>query len=289
MAFRTLVISTSSKLELKLNYLIFRTKDDIKRIFLDEVHTVIVQSTAVAVTSALLCELCSRGIKVVFCDSKNNPCSELVSYYNHHNSPKIIKDQMEWNLKYTPYIWKNIIENKIYNQMRVLKKHDKEEYLLLEEYFKDVKNDDITNREGHAAKVYFNCLFYEGFTRSDDCYINMALNYGYAILLSQINREIVSYGYLTQLGIHHKNEYNFFNLSCDLMEPFRPIIDDKVKELSDTSDIKKEMQDLFNITVIIDNSKQTFVNAIKIYVLSVLRAIGEENVKLIKNYTNYEI
>ena len=84
------------------------------------------------------------------------------------------------------------------------------------------------NREGHAAKVYFNSLFGKGFSRDDMSSVNAALNYGYGILLSNFNKEIVADGYLTQLGIKHINEYNPFNLTCDLMEPFRVLVDEIV-------------------------------------------------------------
>ena len=90
---------------------------------------------------------------------------------------------------------------------------------------------DSTNREGHAAKVYFNALFGKDFTRDKDCPINAALNYGYSIILSCFNREIVCSGYLTQLGLFHENMFNHYNLSCDLMEPFRPLVDITVKKL----------------------------------------------------------
>ena len=91
---------------------------------------------------------------------------------------------------------------------------------LLQGYLEEITYGDATNREGHAAKVYFNALFGKDFTRTDDLLINTALNYGYSILLSAFNREIVLNGYLTQLGLFHDNMFNRFNLASDLMEPF---------------------------------------------------------------------
>lgn len=89
---------------------------------------------------------------------------------------------------------------------------------MLEAYAERVEGADASNREGHAAKVYFGGLFGVGFTRGDGCAINQALNFGYAILLSAFNREIVANGYVTQLGVFHDNMLNPFNLACDLME-----------------------------------------------------------------------
>lgn len=84
---------------------------------------------------------------------------------------------------------------------------------------------------GHAAKVYFNALFGMDFTRTEESSINAALNYGYGILLSAFNREIVLNGYITQLGLFHNNMFNQFNLGSDLMEPFRTIVDQKVRDM----------------------------------------------------------
>ena len=96
---------------------------------------------------------------------------------------------------------------------------------MLNGYIKEIKFNDATNREGHAAKVYFNALFGMNFNRNADNAINAALNYGYSIILSAVNREVVSNGYLTQLGLFHDNMFNQFNLSCDIMEPLRILID----------------------------------------------------------------
>lgn len=104
---------------------------------------------------------------------------------------------------------------------------------MLKEYALQVCDNDYTNREGHAAKVYFNCLLGIGNSRQGGGFVNGCLNYGYSVLLSAFNREITASGYLTQLGIWHDNEFNSFNLSCDLMEPFRVVVDRtalKIKE-----------------------------------------------------------
>ncbi len=90
---------------------------------------------------------------------------------------------------------------------------------------KEIELGDKTNREGHAAKVYFNALFGMDFSRSKECAINAALNYGYGILLSCFNREVIANGYITQLGLFHNNMFNQFNLASDLMEPFRILVD----------------------------------------------------------------
>ena len=147
---------------------------------------------------------------------------------------------------------------------------------------------DANNREGHAAKVYFNALFGMDFTRTADNCINAALNYGYSLILSAFNREIVANGYITQLGIFHDNMFNNFNLGSDLMEPFRILVDRQVRGAGLEKfehDEKVMMLELLNQEVLIEGKKQLVNNAIKIYCKSVLDALSEGDISLIKFYS----
>jgi len=289
MAFRTIVISTHSKLEYSLNYIVFRTTEEIKRILIDEVHTVIFESTNVSVTTSLLAELISRKIKVIFCNEKHNPISELMPYNIAHNSSKRIIEQIHWLKENKDLVWKSIIKAKILNQskfLRIIGKFDKADQLY--EYSNNVLVGDVTNREGHAAKVYFNSVFYKGFTRNDDCFINKCLDYGYTILLSQFNRIVNSGGYLTQLGIHHIGEFNPFNFSSDLIEPFRFIVDVEARKLKESDDFKMVLVNLLNKYVVIDSKKQTVYNAMHIYFQSIIEALGSGDVGKIRFISEYD-
>lgn len=224
MGFRTLVIVDQCKLNYKDGYLLIR-KEDIKMIHLSELEVIIIDSTMVTLTTYLIAELLKRKIKIIFCDEKRDPIGEIVQYYGSHNTSKKISLQISWDEKIKSKMWQMIVKQKIYNQADVLKKCNNDNYKLLIDYYNNVEENDCTNREGHAAKVYFNSLFGKDFSRDSDNDINAALDYGYSIILSLFNKAVVSKGYLTQIGIFHKNEFNPFNLSCDLMEPFRPIVD----------------------------------------------------------------
>jgi CRISPR-associated endonuclease Cas1 subtype II len=283
MAFRTIIVDTHSKLEYSLGYLIFRTTDEIKRILLDEIHTLLIQSTSVSITASLIQELNIHKIKVIFCDEKKNPSCELSPYYQSHISSKRINEQIKWSSKIADQVWQKIVQEKILNQARTLKKVGKnDEYLILKNYAAEVLAGDTTNREGHAAKVYFNNMFYKGFTRDDDSNINAYLNYGYTILLSQFNRVIVASGYLTQLGMHHKNEFNEFNLSCDLIEPFRFLIDEKALKIVDENNFKDEMIRVLSDEVMIQGKMQTVNNAIQIYCNTIFNALKTKDLNSIK-------
>lgn len=245
-------------------------------IHLSEISTLLIDTTMVSITAYLLCELVKNKIKVVFCDERRNPVSELIPYYGCHNSSKRVMNQILWDDYYKKAVWTAIVRQKIKNQALLLKALGKPEYAKLEGYIEELEFFDVTNREGHAAKVYLNSLFGKDFCREDPNDINAALNYGYAVILSTFNKEIVSKGYLTQLGIRHKNEFNFFNLSCDLMEPFRVLVDHLVyihqTEYFD-SNYKLKLVEILNQPVRLGGRENILMNAIQIYIESVVKAI----------------
>lgn len=288
MSWRTVVVSSNAKLDYQIGYMIVRGEKTTK-IHLNEIGMLIVESTAVSMTSYLLSELMKNKIKVVFCDEKRNPCSELVSYYGSHDTSSKIRKQIEWTKDDKDHIWTEIVSEKIKQQALMLQRYQKEEANMLFEYMEEVEFDDITNREGHAAKVYFNTLFGKKFTRTDENPINAALNYGYGIILSIFNREIVSSGYLTQIGLFHDNMFNQFNLSSDLMEPFRPLVDQLVVELKPEkfeTEEKRKMLELLNKEVEICGKMEVVTNAIKIYCRSVFDALNDRDISLIRFYYN---
>ena len=288
MSWRIVVISNSAKLEYKMDYMIVR-QSEITKIHLSEISMLIVESTAVSLTVGLLSELTKRKIKVIFCDEKRNPSSELVSYYGSHDTSAKVRQQVGWTAEIKKMMWTEIVSEKIRNQQRFLENLGKKENVMLAEYLKEIQPGDTTNREGHAAKVYFNAVFGMDFSRSLDIPINAALNYGYGIILSTFNREIVSNGYITQLGLFHDNMFNQFNLGSDLMEPFRILVDRKVYEMKPEKLEKEEKLQLVNILnqeVTIDGKRNYVVNAIKIYCKSVFDAINDNDVSLIRFYSN---
>lgn len=285
MSWRTVVVTKPSKLDYSLGYMVVRDVESTVKVHLSEISVLIIESTSCSVTAALLSQLVQKKIKVIFCDEKRNPCSELTPYYGSHDCSQRLKNQIGWIDTAKQQVWTCIVAEKIKNQAGLLKYLSLEQYKMLEGYLEELEFNDETNREGHAAKVYFNALFGKSFSRSDDVPINAALNYGYSIILSCFNREVVSSGYLTQLGLFHDNMFNQYNLSCDLMEPFRPIIDFKVKELSPNSfekSEKHELLSLLNDEFVIDNRSNTLLNTIKIYSKSVFNAVEQNDVSLIR-------
>lgn len=280
MSFRTVVISKANKISYKNRFLVVKDDMDENYIHLSEIDTLIVDSISVSISTYLLKELVTNKINIIFCDEKHNPFAELSPYGICYNSSKKISKQTKWNKDKISKLWQLIIKNKIMNQMILLKKiHSKNSDLLIK-YIDEVTENDKTNREAHASKVYFNSLFTKKFVRNADDEINAKLNYGYAILLSNFNKEIVANGYLTQIGINHKSEYNKFNLACDLMEPFRVVIDNFVyytKEKPFNTEYKLNLVNLFNNKFKYGNKNYSLKDIISFYTKNTLQYLEENN------------
>ena len=288
MSWRTVVISSSAKLDYQMGFLVVR-KTDVVKIHISEISMLIIETTAVSLTAALLSELMKKKIKVIFCDEKRNPSSELIPYYGSHDTSIKVKKQIEWTREIKCAVWTEIVAEKIRKQAEHLEYWKCPEAKMLYSYIDELSFGDETNREGHAAKVYFNALFGMDFTRTAENSINAALNYGYGIVLSACNREIVANGYITQLGLFHENMFNQFNLGSDIMEPFRPLVDYLVKKIEPNKfehDEKMEMLKVLQQEVVIAGRKENVNNAIKIYCRSIFDALNDVDASLIKFYRN---
>ena len=286
MGWRTVVVNKNCKLSYKNDYLIIRS-EELKMIHLSEINLIVIENCMVSITSYLINELANKKIKIIFCDEKHNPSCEMMPYYGSFNTSKKILNQTKWKKDKKEEAWAKIIKYKIHNQAMVLKKLEIKDYEKLLEYEKQVEIGDKTNREGHAAKVYFNLLFGQDFIRGKEDNTNIALDYGYSILLSILNREIVSKGYITQLGLNHKNEFNQFNLSCDLMEMYRPLIDEivyKNREFEFDKTYKYKLINISNKQLIIENKEQYLSNAISIFITSVFNFLENDKESKILNY-----
>ena len=288
MGWRTVVVSKNCKLSYKNDYLVIRS-EKLQMIHLSEINSIIIENGMASITSYLINELANHKIKLIICDEKHNPSCEMMPYYGSFNTSKKILLQSKWTESKKGKVWRKIVQNKIHNQAMLLKKLHIQEYEKLFKYEKEVQEFDKTNREGHAAKVYFNLLFGMDFKRSVPDNTNKALDYGYSILLSIFNREIVNKGYVTPLGIEHKNEFNQFNLSCDLMEPFRPLVDEiviKNMEFVFDKEFKYKLIDVTNRIIRIKGRDQYLSNAIPIFITNVFDFLdnNEESENIILNY-----
>ena len=281
---RIIVVTGRGKLDLRYNSISIRRDNRTDFIYIGEVNTLILETTTISITAALMCELIKQKVKVIFCDEKSNPHFELLPFYGSHDCSAKIKEQIAWTDFFKESLWTIIVTEKIENQMKLLKKLNKEEYRILQEYISQVEHNDSTNREGHSAKIYFSALFGNNFSRNKENSLNAFLNYGYQLLLSTFNKEIVANGYLTQIGIFHKNMFNYYNLSSDLMEPFRVIVDEvayKENPQKFEKDEKRKLQNILNLKFRINNVNHYLSDIIKIYTKSIFDALSSNDLSLV--------
>lgn len=279
MSWRTVILTQNAKISLRLNHLVVKT-DQVKTVALEEISVLIIENPNIVMTGHLLNALSQYKITTIICNEQHLPHSQLNLIYGHFRQPAIIKEQINWPNERKELLWQKIIKQKISNQKQVLQRfYPNEDYSNFDKYIAYVEPGDITNREGHAAKVYFNELFGKEFIRGADTVNNWALNYGYALLSSLITRIIITKGLLTELGIHHRNQYNSYNLSSDLMEVYRPFVDDLVKSNIVNEfgkDERRVLIEIFNQKIIIRGKKQYLANSIHIFVDSVIKYLTSE-------------
>ena len=288
MNWRTIIVRKQCKLTYKDGYLIIRN-DNIQMIHLSEIKSIIIEDGMTSITSYLINELSNQKIKLIFCDEKHNPSSEIVPYYANANTSKRIQQQIEWKLNKKQKVWNEIVRMKILNQARLLEKKNISESNIIRQYANCSENEDVTLKEGYVAKEYFSYLFGNEFKRGIIDNTNIALDYGYSIILSMFNREIVNKGYITQVGIGHKSQFNYFNFSCDLMEIFRPLIDEIVinnRELVFGSAFRDKLVNIVNREITYNNKKEYVPNVISLYVQNVLDNLNNDgnNIEIL----NYE-
>lgn len=280
MAFRTVYIESACKMSYKSGYLVVRKEDDTAKIHLSEVSTIILQTMQVFISAYLMAELAKNKISLVVSDDKCNPIGQYLPLYGAHNTSKRITEQIAWGEPIKKRVWQRVIKDKIREQARFLEERDYEaEAKQLFSIVAEVRSGDTTNREAQAARLYFAALFGSDFSRELDIPLNAALNYGYAVLLSMVNREIVSRGFLTQTGICHRNEYNQFNLACDLMEPFRPAIDRAVVDYMNCEfdgDVRRMLSDIGNTYVNYRDGSYRLSSVISQYVQQCLNALNKK-------------
>ena len=278
MGWRTIVVNTHSKLSYKNNHLIFKDASRTELIHLSEVDILLLETTDIVLSTMLIKRLVDENILVIFCDDKRLPTAYLMPYYGRHDSSLQLSRQIAWNEDVKAEIWTTIIAQKILNQAFYLGSCgflEKSQSVI--DLYHGLDLFDPSNREGHAARIYFNTLFGNDFNREQDSDVNAALDYGYTLILSMFAREIVLSGCMTQFGLKHANQFNQFNLASDIMEPFRPIIDRIVYENRNSSfiKIKRELFTIFSDTFHYNDKDMYLSNIISDYTKKVIQALNQ--------------
>lgn len=238
---RTLVFTTPWHLSLRNAQMVVSLKelpDEQRTIPIEDIGVVIIENQMVTITMPLMNALVDAGVAVILCDAKGMPHAMVQNFDSHNLQGEYLRNQISLGDVGRKQLWKQIIEAKIKNQAALLEKVCGEGDVL-KVYYSNVKSGDKDNREGAAAKVYFSKLFGRQFVRDRNLGgINAMLNYGYSILRAATARALVSSGLTPSLGIFHHNRSNAFPLADDLMEAFRPFVDEIVLELCRNNEIE---------------------------------------------------
>lgn len=232
---RTLVFSSPSMLSLKNEQLVISLKemlDEKRTVPIEDIGVVMIENPMVSVTIPLLNALSDNNVAVVICDQKGMPNAMLQNLETNNCQCEVLRTQLAVGEVLRKQLWKQIVEAKIRNQANLL---DKIGYKgdILKPYYSNVKSGDVDNREGIAARIYWTELFGNGFVRDRTLPgVNTLLNYGYSVLRAATARALMSSGLLPALGLFHHNRSNAFPLADDMMEPYRPFVDEIVFDLA---------------------------------------------------------
>ena len=282
---RTLVFSSPMILSLKNLQMVVAYKDspDEKRtIPIEDVGVVLLENQQTTITLPLLNALAESEVQVVICNRKGMPSAMIQSMNSNNLQGENLRNQIACGEVLKKQLWKQVVEAKIKNQASMLNSIG-EDGKVLKPFYSNVKSGDVDNREGIAARIYFQHLFGDIFVRDrDEAGINVLLNYGYSILRAATCRAIVSSGLLPAIGIYHHNRSNAYPLADDLMEPFRPFVDGVVYDLAMhgktelTKEVKGELINVLYADTIYEKVKRPLSVGLSMTTASMVRCLSKE-------------
>lgn len=278
MGWKIIEIETGQQLNLFLDNLVVLQEKNKIIIPLNDIDVLLINNYKAKITIQLINALAQHNILTIICDTKYLPTCNILPIIGNYNTLKILEQQLQWNHVYKAELWKEIIYLKILGQASLIKYlfQESEAYVNLLSLSNEIDAYDITNREGHASKIYWHCLYGKDWKRHNDDYANILLNYGYMVLRSYVTRSIIKKGLDPRISIFHKSFNNYFALASDLMEPFRFIVDHIVYELIKTNEVdfynhKQSILETFNHKIIINNQAQYLTNAIDDFIDAIIR------------------
>ena len=239
---------------------------------IEDIGVVVLDNKQITITSGLLEYLLENNCAVITCDSKSMPTGLMLPLYGNTTQNERFRHQIEASLPLKKQLWQQTIKNKIENQTAILKKYTDTEVRCMNIWAADVKSGDTENMEARAAAYYWKNLFpIDNFTRDrEGAAPNNLLNYGYAILRAVVARSLVASGLLPTLGIHHHNRYNAYCLADDIMEPYRPYVDELVYKIIVSSadyntlsrELKAELLTIPTLDVVINGKRSPLMIAV---------------------------
>lgn len=288
MAWRVLMVENPAYLSLRDNKIVIRQEEE-ALIPLEDIDSIVLDNNGITFSQRLISTLAKHNIATIICDEQHLPNAILDSYSQASRGYKNARMQIEMSKTLKKQIWQKNIIAKISSQADVLKRHGLE-YEDLVGLSKEVRSGDIDNKEAIAARLYFNRLLDDS-TRRKPTWYNSALNYGYAVVRASIARNVAARGLIAMIGMEHHSELNQYNLVDDLIETFRPIVDDYImsKTMGSTAEDdnlnredRRAIVDILNKSCIIEGKKYGVKEATSIIVDSYMEAIKNDNPDFLK-------
>lgn len=287
---RSLFFTRPAYLSTRQEQLVVETKEGVEHtVPIEDIGYVVLEHPQITITLPAMQKLNANNVALVCCDEKHHPSAMLLNLDSHHLQGELFRNQLQTSEPLKKQLWKQVVEQKISNQAALLNKLNKPTGAL-PQFAQTVNSGDTTNREGTAAREYWQNLFGSGFIR--DRYgehPNPLLNYGYIVLRAAVARALVGSGLLPTLGIHHHNRYNAFCLADDIMEPYRPYVDDLVYELWESGnddmilekEIKAHLLQVLTMDVKIGKVMRPLMVALSMTTASLARCFNGETKKLV--------
>lgn len=234
---KTLFFGNPAYLSVKNSQLVVKRTDSetqqevVRTVPIEDIGVVVLEDRQITITNVALDALLQNKCAVITCDEKHMPAGMLLPLEGNTIQSERFANQIDASLPLKKQLWQQTVQAKIRNQVSVLKRLSDVEVGCMLAWANDVKSGDSDNLEGRAAAYYWKNIFpsLPGFTRDREGEMpNNLLNYGYAIVRAVIARALVASGLLPTLGIHHHNRYNAYCLADDIMEPYRPYVDELV-------------------------------------------------------------
>src|SRR5574344_2222964 len=297
---RTLCFSNPAYLSLKNAQLVIKLpeveksnvpesfkQETIRTVPIEDIGVVVLDHRQITITQGVLEALLENNCAVITCDSSHLPVGLLLPLCGNTTQNERFRDQLDASLPLQKQLWQQTVQCKIRNQASVLRDNYSVIVNNMLAWANDVKSGDSDNLEGRAAAYYWKNMFpaVPYFTRNRDGFPpNNLLNYGYAILRAIVARSLVASGLLPTLGIHHHNRYNAYCLADDIMEPYRPYVDELVADIIErytdyeklTTEIKRELLQIPTIDVTINENRSPLMIAVSITTASLAKCFSGE-------------
>lgn len=267
---KSILLENKASLTTKNLQLIIKSEIRESSIPIEDIGYLVIDHSEIYISIPAINLLIENNTAVIFCNANHLPNGMLLNLNSHHIQQEIFKNQINASTPLKKQLWQQTIMEKITNQGILLEKLTKQKnnFVFLAS---KVLSGDTSNMEGVAANFYWKSFFEHNFKRERfGDYPNNFLNYGYAILRAATARALSGSGLLNTLGIHHKSKYNAFALADDIMEPFRPIVDEKIAEIMQNyseqelnTQIKAELLQILTRTVYFKEEKSPLMVALQ--------------------------